>query len=97
MWCIGTLTEEYRGRMYNLLKLYAKPLRCDEPVICIDEKSLQLTAHSRAPLPMAPSASAASRKAPRPWCGQRAPLSPTPPTPTVMSRPIRNIASSMPR
>jgi hypothetical protein len=56
MWCIGTLTEEYRGRMYNLLKLYAKPLRCDEPVICIDEKSLQLTAHSRAPLPMAPSA-----------------------------------------
>ncbi|MGH8759008.1 MAG: IS630 family transposase [Burkholderiales bacterium] len=52
MWCIGTLTEEYRCRMYKLLKLYAKPLRCDEPVICIDEKSLQLLAHSREPLPM---------------------------------------------
>ena len=56
MWCIGTLTEEYRRRMYNLLALYAKPLRNDEPVICIDEKSLQLLAHSREPLPMVPGA-----------------------------------------
>ena len=39
MWCIGSLTEQYRSRMYKLLALYAKPLRCDEPVICIDEKS----------------------------------------------------------
>jgi DDE superfamily endonuclease len=52
MWCIGTLTEEYRLRMYDLLELYAEPLRISEPVICIDEKSLQLLAHSRAPLPM---------------------------------------------
>ena len=53
MWCIGTLSEEYRSRMYNLLALYAKPLRADEPVVCIDEKSLQLIAHSRKPVPMA--------------------------------------------
>jgi hypothetical protein len=53
MWCIGTLTEEYRNRMYELLALYATPLRHDEPVICIDEKSLQLIGHSRAPLAMA--------------------------------------------
>ena len=53
MWCIGTLTEEYRQRMYHLLALYAKPLCRDEPVICIDEKSLQLLEHSRQPLPMA--------------------------------------------
>lgn len=58
MWCIGTLTEEYRRRMYDLLALYAKPLREDEPVICIDEKSLQLLAHSREPLPMVPGARA---------------------------------------
>ena len=58
MWCIGTLTEEYRCRMYKLLKLYAKPMRSDEPVICIDEKSVQLVAHSREPLPMAPGESA---------------------------------------
>jgi len=58
MWCIGTLTDEYRRRMYNLLALDAKPLRSDEPVICLDEKSLQLLAHSRAPLPMVPGAPA---------------------------------------
>ena len=52
MWCIGELTEEYRRRMYALLALYAKPLQHDEPVICIDEKSLQLIGHSREPLPM---------------------------------------------
>lgn len=52
MWCIGTLTEEYRLRMYDLLALYAKPLRISEPVVCIDEKSFQLLAHSRAQLPM---------------------------------------------
>jgi hypothetical protein len=52
MWCIGALTEEYRSRMYALLELYARPMSKAEPVICIDEKSLQLIAHSRDPLPM---------------------------------------------
>jgi len=53
MWCIGALTEEYRARMYALLELYARPISKTEPVICIDEKSLQLIAHSRPPLAMA--------------------------------------------
>lgn len=53
MWCIGALTQEYRNRMYDLLTLYAKPVCRKEPVICIDEKSLQLISHSRQPLPMA--------------------------------------------
>jgi DDE superfamily endonuclease len=52
MWCIGALTEEYRRRMYALLELYARPMSRAEPVICIDEKSLQLIGHSRTPLPM---------------------------------------------
>ena len=52
MWCIGTLSEEYRSRMYGLLDLYARPLSSREPVICVDEKSLQLLGHSRTPLPM---------------------------------------------
>lgn len=56
MWCIGTLTQEWRSRTCGLLALYAKPLCCDEPVICIDEKSLPLIGHSREPLPMVPSA-----------------------------------------
>jgi hypothetical protein len=54
MWCVGVLTEEYRRRMYDLLDLYARPWRADEPVICIDEKSKQLLRDSRDGLPMAP-------------------------------------------
>lgn len=54
MWCIGELTHEYRQRMYHLLKLYEKPLDAHEPIVCIDEKSLQLISHSRAPVPMSP-------------------------------------------
>jgi len=56
MWCVGALTQEYRSRMYDLLALYAQPYRRAEPVVCIDEKSTQLLAHSRAPLPIRPGA-----------------------------------------
>lgn len=52
MWCVGTLTEEYRRRMYDLLALYARPFRSFEPVVCLDEKSTQLLADSRRPLAM---------------------------------------------
>lgn len=54
MWCIGELTEEYRQRMYDLLDLYARPFRPEEPVVCLDEKSKQLLGDSRAPLPLRP-------------------------------------------
>ena len=54
MWCIAALTLEYRKRMYHLLALYTLPLRTEEPVVCIDEKSLQLLADSRAPVAMKP-------------------------------------------
>lgn len=50
MWCVGVLTEQYRQRMYNLLDLYARPLRRREPVVCLDEKSKQLLKDARAPL-----------------------------------------------
>ncbi len=54
MWCVGALNAQYRKRMYDLLALYASPFRRAEPVVCLDEKSTQLLAHSRAPLPMKP-------------------------------------------
>lgn len=54
MWCVGVLNAQYRQRMYALLELYARPMRRDEPVVCVDEKSTQLLAHSRDPLPMEP-------------------------------------------
>jgi hypothetical protein len=52
MWCVGVLNAQYRQRMYELLDLYAQPRKRDEPVVCVDEKSTQLLAHSRQPLPM---------------------------------------------
>lgn len=54
MWCVGVLSEEYRRRMYDLLDLYARARRADEPVICLDEKSKQLLREARPGLPMAP-------------------------------------------
>jgi hypothetical protein len=52
MWCVGVLDAQYRKRMYGLLDLYARSFRREQPVVCIDEKSTQLLAHSRPPLPM---------------------------------------------
>lgn len=40
--------------MYHLLALYARGFREDEPVVCVDEKSVQLLADSRAPVAMRP-------------------------------------------
>lgn len=54
MWCIGRITAEYRERMYDLLGLYAKAYDAAEPVVCLDEKSKQLLAQTRRPLPAAP-------------------------------------------
>ena len=50
MWCIGAITEEYRTRMYDILDTYAKSLNTNEPIICVDEKSLQLLKETRTPL-----------------------------------------------
>lgn len=58
MWCIGALTAQYRQRMYDLLALYARPFRSQEPVVCVDEKSKQLLRDTRAPLPLKPGAPA---------------------------------------
>lgn len=54
MWCIAALTSEYRKRMYHLIALYARAARKEEPVVCVDEKSVQLLADSRSPVPMRP-------------------------------------------
>src|SRR5690606_23610885 len=54
MWCIGELTPEYRRRMYDLLKLYARPYDPREPVLCGDEKNTQLLRETRRPLPAKP-------------------------------------------
>lgn len=54
MWCISTITRNYRRRMYRLLDLYEEPYDPDRPVICFDEKSKQLLKEKREPIPMKP-------------------------------------------
>ena len=51
MWCVGRLTAEYRERMYDLLALSSSGYDAREPVVCLDEKSKQLLAQTRAVLP----------------------------------------------
>lgn len=50
MWCIPKLTEEYIERMEDILDLYQRPYNPKEPVVCLDEKSIQLLAEVRDPV-----------------------------------------------
>jgi hypothetical protein len=54
MWCIQAITEEYRTRMYRLLKLYQQGYNPNEPLVCMDEKSKQLLQDSRQPIKAKP-------------------------------------------
>jgi hypothetical protein len=54
MWCIQAITEEYRARMYHLLKLYQQGYNPNEPLVCMDEKSKQLLEDSRQPIKAKP-------------------------------------------
>lgn len=42
MWCVPALNEEYIARMENVLELYARPFKWDEPVVALDERPVQL-------------------------------------------------------
>jgi hypothetical protein len=52
MWCIGNMNQEYRQRMYHLCDLYRRPYDPSEPVVCVDEKSVQIVSASRRDLAM---------------------------------------------
>ena len=54
MWCIPELTEVYIERMLDILELYERPYNPKKVIICFDEKSKQLLAHKRNPLPAKP-------------------------------------------
>lgn len=54
MWCIPKLTQEYIIRMENLLNLYEKPYNSEEPVVCLDERPLQLLSDMREFISMKP-------------------------------------------
>jgi len=42
MWCIPEINDEYKEKMEDVLNLYSKPLNEKEPVVCMDEKPVQL-------------------------------------------------------
>lgn len=52
MWCVPSLNEEFLERMEDVLNLYEKPFNPEEPVICLDEKPLQLLDHAKPETPL---------------------------------------------
>jgi hypothetical protein len=46
MWCVPELDAEYIERMEDVLDTYEKPLSTAEPVICLDEKPIQMLQNS---------------------------------------------------
>lgn len=47
MWCVPELTEEFINRMENILDIYEKPVDIDYPLVCVDEKPIQLLDNKR--------------------------------------------------
>jgi hypothetical protein len=42
MWCVPQIDQQFVDRMEDVLRLYARPHRASEPVICLDERPVQL-------------------------------------------------------
>lgn len=53
-WCIPTVGAEFVWRMEDVLDVYARPCDPERPQVCFDEKSVQLIAETRHPLPLKP-------------------------------------------
>ena len=54
MWCVPEINTEFVARMEDVLELYARPYRPKEPVVCLDERPVQLLDPARADVPMRP-------------------------------------------
>ena len=53
-WCVPEASCEFVAAMEDVLAVYERPLDPARPVVCLDESSRQLVAHSREPLPARP-------------------------------------------
>ena len=52
MWCAcQEINTEFVARMEDVLELYARPYRPKEPVVCLDERPVQLLDPARADVP----------------------------------------------
>ena len=54
MWVIPKLTDKFIERMMDVLEVYERPYDPKRPVICVDEKSVQLREDTRAAILQAP-------------------------------------------
>jgi hypothetical protein len=54
MWCVAELNDEYIAKMEDVLATYGKPYDPQEPVVCLDEKSVTLHADVRPASPVEP-------------------------------------------
>jgi len=52
MWCVPEIGLEFVARMEDVLELYARTHRQREPVVCLDERPVQLLDPARPDLPM---------------------------------------------
>lgn len=50
MWCIPKVNDDFKRKMFDVLEVYEKPYNPDYPVVCLDEKSKQLTGDTRKPI-----------------------------------------------
>jgi transposase len=54
MWCIPQVDADYVARMEDVLDLYAEAPDSKRPVVCFDERPMQLIGEVRQPIPAAP-------------------------------------------
>ena len=54
MWCVPKLDDEYVARMEDVLKSYSAPSRKAFPLVCLDERPVQLHDEVRAPTSASP-------------------------------------------
>src|SRR6266850_972361 len=47
MWCVPEISSEFIDRMEDVLRLYARKLDPDEPVVCLDERPVVLREDGR--------------------------------------------------
>ncbi len=53
-WCIPKITPQFLERMEPILTLYAQAYDPQHPLVCFDEKSVQLLGQTRQPRPLRP-------------------------------------------
>ena len=50
MWCVPEIDQDYRARMHEVLSLYEQPYDAQLPVVCLDEKNVELHDEKRQPI-----------------------------------------------